>query len=78
VETSASFRWDGSLESSRSFGLLLAERLRLPNFRRPIEAQGWAGGAALEEIAAGCVAWSRHPDAFAAVVMVEACGIAPS
>jgi SAM-dependent methyltransferase len=78
VETSASFRWDGSLESSRSFGTLLAERLRLPNFRGPIEAQGWLEGGTVEEVAAGCAAWSRHPDAFAAVVMVEACGIAPA
>jgi hypothetical protein len=78
VETSTSFRWDGSLESSRGFGTLLAERLRLPNFRRPIEAQGWLEGGTVEEVAAGCAAWSRHPDAFAAVVMVEACGIAPA
>ncbi|HEX2517444.1 MAG TPA: methyltransferase domain-containing protein [Chloroflexota bacterium] len=78
VETSTSFRWDGSLESSRSFGTLLAERLRLPNLRRPIEAQGWLEGSTVEEVAAGCAAWSRHPDAFAAVVMVEACGIAPA
>ena len=78
VEASTSFRWDGSLESSRSFGTLLAERLRLPNLRRPIEAQGWLEGSTVEEVAAGCAAWSRHPDAFAAVVMVEACGIAPA
>lgn len=77
VETSASFRWDGSKEASRSFSRLLAERLRLPNFAEPIRAQEWAGAAELEAVAAGCAAWSRHPDAFAAVVMVEACGVAP-
>jgi SAM-dependent methyltransferase len=77
VETTTSFRWDGSEASSRDFGRLLAERLRLPNFAGAILAQGWARAAELEAIAAGCAAWSRHPDAFAAVVMVEACGVAP-
>jgi SAM-dependent methyltransferase len=78
VETSVSFRWDGTPESSRSFGRLLAERLRLPNLAAPVLAQGWAGAAELEATAAGCAAWSEHPDAFAAVVMVEACGVAPA
>ena len=78
VEASTSFRWDGSREFSLSFGTLLAERLRLPNLRRPIEAQGWLEEGTAEEAAAGCAAWSRHPDAFAVVVMVEACGIAPA
>jgi SAM-dependent methyltransferase len=78
VETSVSFRWDGTPASSRSFGRLLAERLRLPNLSAPVLAEGWAGAAELEAIAAGCAAWSEHPDAFAAVVMVEACGVVPA
>ena len=78
VETSASFRWDGSSASSRRFGELLAERLRLPNLVAPIIEQGWAASATdLAAVAAGCAAWSRHPDALATVVMVEACGLVP-
>jgi SAM-dependent methyltransferase len=77
VETSVSFRWDGTPASSRSFGRLLAERLRLPNFGAPVLAQGWAGAAELEAIAAGCAAWSEHPDAFA-VDMIEAGGVVPA
>jgi SAM-dependent methyltransferase len=78
VETSVSFRWDGTPASSRGFGQLLAERLRLPNVLASVRAQGWATEAEVEAIAAGCAAWSEHPDAFAAAVMVEACGVAPA
>jgi hypothetical protein len=74
VATSTSFRWDGSTADSRSFGDLLAQRLALPNFAQPICAQGWADAATLQETAAACAAWSRHPDPFAAMVMAEAVG----
>jgi SAM-dependent methyltransferase len=78
VETSVSFRWDGTQDGSpndsRSFGELLARRLALANFAGPIHALGLADAAELEQIAAACAAWSRHPDAFAAMMMVEAVG----
>ena len=78
VQTSASFRWDGSQDGSsgdsRSFGDLLAERLLLPNFADPMRAMGWADAALLERTAAACRAWGRTPDAFAAMVMAEAVG----
>ena len=76
IETSASFRWDGSREgsgrSARAFGELLAERLQLPNFAEPILASGWADGETLHHVSRACSDWSRHPDAFAAMVMAEA------
>lgn len=72
VQTSASFRWDGSAASSRSFGELLAGRLLLPNFAGPIVENGWSNHATLEQISAACLAWSRGPDAFAVMVMCEA------
>jgi SAM-dependent methyltransferase len=78
IRTSASFRWDGSAEESRAFGELLAHRLALPNFAGPIVESGWCDGARLEQIIAACLAWSRHPDAFAEMVMVEAVGRAPA
>ena len=74
IETSASFRWDGSLASSRSFGELLAARLPLPEFAGPIVAMCWSDRATLARISAACLAWSRRPDAFAAMVMCEAVG----
>jgi ubiquinone/menaquinone biosynthesis C-methylase UbiE len=78
IVPSASFRWDGSAEESRSFGELLAHRLTLPNFAGPIEQNGWCSREHLEQISAACLAWSRRPDAFAAMVMVEAVGVKPS
>jgi ubiquinone/menaquinone biosynthesis C-methylase UbiE len=78
VRTSASFRWDGSAEESRAFGELLAHRLALPAFAGPILANGWRGRQRLDEIVAACLAWSRRPDAFAAMVMAEAIGVKPS
>ena len=78
VQTSASFRWDGSHDGgngdSRRFGELLAQRLMMPNFAGPILAIGWADAALLEQTAAACAAWSREPDTFATMVMVEAIG----
>ncbi len=74
VETSASFRWDGSLPSSQSFGELLAHRLRLPNFIDTILENGRADQAMLQAACAACQTWSQHPDAFAAVIMAEAVG----
>ncbi len=78
VQTSASFRWDGSQDGStgdsRSVGDLLAERLLLPNFADPIRAMGWGDAALLERTAAACRAWGRTPDAFATMVMAEAIG----
>ena len=74
VETAASFRWDGSLRSSQSFGELLAHRLRLPAFTQTILENGWADDATLQAACAACRAWSQHPDAFAAVLMAEAVG----
>jgi len=77
IRTSASFRWDGSAEESRAFGELLAHRLALPNFARPIVENGWRDRARLGELVAACLTWSDRPDAFAAMVMVEAVGRAP-
>ena len=74
IATSASFRWDGSRDESRAFGELLANRLRLPNFAGPILANGWSDKMTLARIGDACLAWSRRPDAFAAMVMVEAVG----
>jgi ubiquinone/menaquinone biosynthesis C-methylase UbiE len=74
VRTSASFRWDGSAAESRAFGELLGHRLTLPNFVAPALTNGWAGRPELARISAGCLAWSRRPDAFAAMVMCEAVG----
>ena len=74
VETSASFRWDGSPPSSRSFGEFLAHRLRLPAFTQAILERGWADAATLQAARAACQAWSQHPDAFAAMIMAEAVG----
>jgi SAM-dependent methyltransferase len=74
IRTSASFRWDGSAEESRDFGELLAHRLALPNFAGPIVENGWCSPERLAQISAACLAWSRGPDAFAAMVMVEAVG----
>jgi hypothetical protein len=54
VETSASFRWDGSPPSSQSFGELLAHRLRLPAFTRAILERGWADAATLQAAQAAC------------------------
>jgi SAM-dependent methyltransferase len=75
VRSSASFRWNGSSEESRSMGELLADRLLLPNFTEPVLAQGWADRARLEQISAACLAWSRRPDAFAAMIMCEAVAV---
>lgn len=77
VESSASFRWDGTPASSRSFGELLAERFRLPNFIEPVLAMGWSGRETLTRISDGCEAWSRLPDAFAAMIMCESVAVAP-
>lgn len=74
VQTSASFRWDGSAAESRAFGELLGHRFTLPNFVEPALTNGWADRAELSRISAGCLAWSRRPDAFAAMVMCEAVG----
>ena len=74
ITTSASFRWDGSAGESRAFGELLAARLLLPNFAGPILAMGWSDEAMLARIADTCLAWSRRPDAFAGMMMVEAVG----
>ncbi len=74
VATSASFRWDGSVDESRAFGELLGHRFALPNFVEPALAMGWANRPELEQISAGCLAWSRRADAFAAMVMCEAVG----
>jgi SAM-dependent methyltransferase len=75
VRSSASFRWNGTSEESRSMGELLADRLLLPNFAGPVLAQGWADRARLKQISAACLAWSRRPDAFAAMVMCEAVAV---
>jgi SAM-dependent methyltransferase len=76
IETSASFRWDGSNDgspnSSRAFGELLSQRLLLPNLAEPILANGWADETTLQQISRACANWSQHPDAFAAMTMVEA------
>jgi len=77
VRTSASFRWDGTPESSHSFGELLAARLALPNLREPVLAAGWSDAEGLERMVAACAAWSRRADAFAAMIMVEAVGWRP-
>jgi SAM-dependent methyltransferase len=76
ITTSASFRWDGSqttsMNGSRSFGELLAQRLSLPNFAEPIVQLGWADAELLERTRVGCEAWSNEPTAFAAMMMIEA------
>ena len=74
VQTSASFRWDGSAADSRAFGELLGHRFTLPNLVEPALANGWADRRDLTRISAACLAWSQHPDAFAAMVMCEALG----
>ncbi len=74
MKTSASFRWDGTLASSQSFGLLLAERFGLPIMAEPVIAQRWADASTLERLCAACRAWSKRPDAFAAMIMGEAVG----
>lgn len=79
IETSTSFRWDGTPAETRDFGELLAHRLALPAFAGPILALGICDHPRLERIAADCRAWSRRPDAFAAMMMVEAIGrVAPA
>lgn len=72
IETSASFRWDGTLASSRSFGELLAQRLVLPEFMDRVVTLGWADRSEVERISDACRAWAERPDAFAAMVMCEA------
>jgi SAM-dependent methyltransferase len=74
VHTSASFRWDGSAADARAFGELLGHRFTLPNLVEPALANGWADHEELSRISAACLAWSRHPDAFAAMMMCEAVG----
>jgi SAM-dependent methyltransferase len=78
LASSTSFRWNGSssdpLDGSPAFGRLLAERLLLPNFVTPIVENGWADHATLERIAQACHTWADHPDAYAAMIMVEALG----
>src|SRR6266542_393565 len=78
VKTSTSFRWDGSqddgVHGSRAFGQLLAQRLSMPNFAGPIVANGWDDQPTLERVSAACARWSEHPDAYAAMIMVEAVG----
>ncbi len=74
VESSASFRWDGSLASTITFGDLLADRFRLPNFIEPAVSMNWADRASLARISDACAAWCRQPNAFAAMIMCEAVG----
>jgi hypothetical protein len=78
VQTSASFRWDGTLAAGRAFGELLAHRLALPNFREPLLAEGWADADEIERMVAACDAWSRRDDVLAAMIMCEAIGWGPS
>jgi SAM-dependent methyltransferase len=72
VQTSASFRWDGTHGSSRSFATLLAERLPVPPMADAITRLGWATQADLDALARACLAWSERPDAYAAMIMAEA------
>ena len=76
IVTSTSFRWDGSRDDptngSRTFGELLARRLLMPNFADPIIANGWVDHDTLQRICHACIEWSAHPDAYAAMIMVEA------
>ena len=81
VTSSTSFRWNGSADDptdgSPAFGRLLAERLRLPNFARPIIHNGWADEATLDRIAQACEDWAAHPDAYATMIMTEVVGTLP-
>lgn len=72
VETSASFRWDGSSAESRTFGELLADRFQLATFTGPLLALGWSTPARLHEISTACRTWSTRPDAYAAMIMAAA------
>jgi SAM-dependent methyltransferase len=72
IETSATFRWDGSSAESRAYGELLADRFQVPSFTGPLVALGWSSPARLDEISAACRAWSMRQDAFAAMIMGEA------
>ena len=75
ITTSTSFRWDGSQDDptngSRTFGQLLAQRLLLPNFQKPITENGWSDLETLQRISHACAQWADHPDAYAAMIMVE-------
>ena len=75
VISSTSFRWDGSHDhptnGSPSFGQLLAERLLLPNFQKPIVEHGWSDPDTLQRISQACRDWASHPDAYAAMIMTE-------
>ncbi|HXI17623.1 MAG TPA: methyltransferase domain-containing protein [Chloroflexota bacterium] len=77
VVTSASFRWDGTVESSRRFGELLADRLPHAPMATALVELGWADRNELERLAQSCRAWARHPAAFAVMVMCEAVGWIP-
>ena len=74
VRVSTSFRWDGSPAETRAFADLLATRLPMPEFTEVIAAQNWATPAEVAALAAACRAWAEQPNAFAAVMMVEAVG----
>jgi SAM-dependent methyltransferase len=78
VSTSTSFRWDGSPEQTRQFAALLAERLPRPPMSETIVAQGWASVDKLQALADACLAWAERPEAFAAMLMVEAIGQRPA
>jgi ubiquinone/menaquinone biosynthesis C-methylase UbiE len=75
ITTSTSFRWDGSRDhptnGSRTFGQLLAQRLLLPNFQKPIIENGWSDLKTLQNISQACTQWADHPDAYAAMIMTE-------
>jgi len=76
ITPSTSFRWNGSHDDptngSPTFGQLLAERLLLPNFATPITQNGWSDLDTLQRISQACTAWSTHPYAYAAMIMIEA------
>ena len=78
VDTSASFRWDGTADSSRSFGVLLADRLPLAPMATALTKLGWADQDELASLSRSCRAWSIQRDVYAVMVMCEAVGWLPS
>jgi ubiquinone/menaquinone biosynthesis C-methylase UbiE len=75
VRSSTSFRWDGSPEETRAFADLLATRLPMPEFADVIAAERWATREEVTSLATACRAWAAQPNAYAAVMMVEAVGV---
>jgi ubiquinone/menaquinone biosynthesis C-methylase UbiE len=74
VSTAGSFRWNGSREESRQFAVLLEYRLGVREMSDALIGLGWVSAERLAELRDACRRWSDRPDAFCAMLMVEAIG----